>query len=224
MGYYGVFLSLGGRDCLVVGGGSSAEEKALGLLEAGARVTVCWETFGAGLRALGARGRVELLTTGFSADLLDRRFLVIDASADEATGITVSNAARERGVLVNVLDRPSLCDFIAPALIRHGPLQVAISTSGRSPFLASHIREILGVVLGPEWGELVELTGQLRDRLRADRVPRASQSEIYARIPGSAALEMLRHGSHDEARALVQACGTNQNRMQKPKDDESTPL
>jgi siroheme synthase-like protein len=131
---------------------------------------------------------------------------VVDASLDEATGIEVFAAARARSVLCNVLDRPARCDFIAPALVRRGPLQVAISTSGRSPFMASHLRRELELSIDEAQGQLVELVGRLRDRLRAQGVSLEKQSAAYARIPGSGALELLRQGRAGDAASAVEAC------------------
>jgi siroheme synthase-like protein len=206
LGYYAAFLDLGDRRCLVVGGGDAAEEKARGLLEAGAGVSVAWDTFNTGFEQLAQDGRLELLRHRFEEADLEGCAVVVDASGDEATGALVSAAARARGVLVNVLDRPELCDFIAPALVRRGPLQLAISTAGRSPFMASHLRRLLEDQIGPEWGELVDLVGMLRDRLRAEEVPLAEQMRIYDRIPGSGALELLRQGRREEARLALEAC------------------
>jgi precorrin-2 dehydrogenase / sirohydrochlorin ferrochelatase len=213
MGYYAAFLDVGDRCCLVVGGGAPAEEKVRGLLDSDARVIVCSGAtdsgISAGLEELAAEGRIELRRRDFEASDLEGCVLVIDASGDDKSGVRVAAAARERGVLVNVLDRPALCDFIAPALVRRGPLQVAISTAGRSPFMASHVRKLAEGWVGPEWGELVELVGELRDRLRREAVPLEEQSRVYARIPASGALEMLREGRRDEARSAVQACVEN---------------
>jgi len=190
IGYYGAFLDVTGQRCLVVGGGMPAHAKARGLLDAGAQVTAVWDQFVPALRQLG----VPLVERRFQEADVEGCFLVIDASGDQETGFQVSRAARARGVLVNVLDRPALCTFIAPALVRRGPLQVAISTSGRSPFLAGHIRHLVERWLGEEWGEMVELTGRLRDRLRRSRTPLHEQSRAYARALGSQALEQLRAG------------------------------
>lgn len=212
MGYYAAFLDVSDRRCLVVGGGAPAEDKVRGLLDSGARVIVCsgppdsGREPSTGMEELAAAGRIELLRRDFEATDLEGCVLVIDASGDDPSGVRVAAAARERGVLVNVLDRPALCDFIAPALVRRGPLQVAISTAGRSPFMASHVRKLAEGWVGPEWGELVELVGELRDRLRREAVPLDEQNRVYARIPGSGALEMLREGRRDEARRAIQAC------------------
>lgn len=185
MGYYAAYLDVTGKKCLLIGDGAAAQEKMEGLIESGASV---------------------VRKQDFDADDLDGCFLVIDASQDEPTGERVAAAARARGVLVNVLDRPALCDFIAPALVRRGPLQIAISTSGRSPFMASHIRRLLEKDYGQDWGLYVELVGELRDRLRAEGTTLKEQQRIYARIPDSGALQLLRGGDVDGARRAIATC------------------
>ena len=199
MGYYAAFLDVGGQRCLVVGGGEPALAKARGLLESGARVTIVWDRLIPEFRTL----EVALVERRFEEADLEGCVLAIDASGDEATGVRVSQAARERGVLVNVLDRPALCTFIAPALVRRGPLQVAISTSGRSPFLAAHLRRLVERWLGPEWGSMVELTGRLRDRLRQQGVSLSEQTTQYGRALGSPALDLLRAGRVAAAEAAI---------------------
>lgn len=206
MGYYAAFLDLSDRQCLVVGGGAEAADKARGLLAAGAHVVVAWDEVAEELTAMGAAGEAELRRHRFRADDLDGCFLVVDASLDEATGVEVFAAARSRLVLCNVLDRPARCDFIAPALVRRGPLQVAISTSGRSPFMAAHLRRQLETTVDEAQGQLVELVGRLRDRMRAAGVSLDVQSDVYARVPASGALELLRQGRDDDAAKAVQAC------------------
>ncbi len=188
MGYYAAFLDVTGRRCLVVGGGDPALAKVRGLLDAGAQVTVVWDRVVPALRDLD----VTVQERRFQDSDVDGCFIAIDASCDEDTGVRVSRAAQTRGVPVNVLDRPALCTFIAPALVRRGPLQVAISTSGRSPFLASHLRHLVERWLGDEWGDMVELTGRLRDRLRRKAVPLREQTEAYARALASPLLDRLR--------------------------------
>jgi siroheme synthase-like protein len=204
MGYYASYLDVGGRRCVVVGGGDEAAAKAEGLLRAGAAVVVVADTINSALEQMVAGSRVEVRRRGFQDDDLDGAFLVIDASGDDASGDRVASAARDRRVLVNVLDRPQLCDFIAPALVQRGPLQVAISTGGRSPFMAAEIRRHLEQEVTEAHGELVEMVGQLRDRLRGEGVPLPTQNEVYARIPVSSLVEMLREGRHDEAAAELE--------------------
>jgi precorrin-2 dehydrogenase / sirohydrochlorin ferrochelatase len=206
VGYYAAFLDVSDRRCLVVGGGAEAAGKVRGLLAAGAAVVVASNDVDDELTAMAASGDIEFHRHRFTAEDLDGCFLVIDASLDEATGVEVFAAARSRSILCNVLDRPARCDFIAPALVRRGPLQVAISTSGRSPFMASHLRKQLEVSVDEAQGQLVELVGRLRDRMRAAGVSLDVQSGVYARVPASGALELLRKGRDEEAERAVDAC------------------
>jgi precorrin-2 dehydrogenase/sirohydrochlorin ferrochelatase len=213
-GYYPVYLDLAGKSCLVLGGGAAAAAKATQLAEAGADVTVVAVDFEDDLVEMAGRREVRLLAHAFREDDLDGVFLAIDASGDDPQGMRVADAARRRRILVNVLDRVPLCDFIAPAVLRRGPLQVAVSTAGRSPFMASYVRGLLEQALGPEHGQLVELVGALRDRLRRAGWSAERQAEAYRRVPGSQALERLKAGDLDAARRAVEACADDPGEVQ----------
>ena len=152
---------------------------------------------------LAGRGDIEVARRRPVAADLEGVFVAIDASLDEALGSQMREWSRRHGALLNVLDRPALCDFIAPALVRREPLQVAISTAGRSPFMASAVRKRLERELGPEWGELVELVGRLRDQLRAAKVPLPLQQEQYEALDIDAILALLVQGRGADAARLV---------------------
>jgi siroheme synthase-like protein len=104
---------------------------------------------------------------------------VIDASEDEDINRLSWQEAEAAGILINVVDRPAQCRFIAPAIVRRDPLLVAISTSGESPFLASMLRARIERWLGHEWGPFVGLVGDIRRRLREQGVPIAAQTRVY---------------------------------------------
>jgi siroheme synthase-like protein len=204
LGYYAAFIDLGDREALVIGPGVDAAEKAEGLIKAGARVTVCATEPCSALRALAEAGSVRFLERAPEESDLRGCAVAVDASADQGVNQRMRAWATEHHVLLNVLDRPELCDFIAPALVRRGPLQVAVSTSGRSPFMASHLRGRIEADLGPEWGPMLELVGELRDRLRAAGLPVQDQQRIYDMIPGSGALELLQAGDVEGARRILE--------------------
>ena len=143
MRYYPVFLDLAGQLCIVLGDGKFAVEKAAALREAGANV-----------RAISARD--------YRSGALAGARLVVDASEDEEVNRLSWQEAEAAGILINVVDRPAQCRFIAPAIVRRDPLLVAISTSGESPFLASMLRARIERWLGWEWGPFVELVGEVR--------------------------------------------------------------
>src|SRR5260370_31151965 len=141
MRYYPVFLDLAGQTCSVLGDGKLALEKAAALCEAGALVRV--------IPSIDYR----------QGDLGGAR-LAVDASEDPEINRLSWEEGEAAGILINVVDRPAQCRFIAPAIVRRDPLLVAISTSGESPYLASALRVRIERWLGREWGPFVALVGK----------------------------------------------------------------
>ncbi|HXD81624.1 MAG TPA: uroporphyrinogen-III C-methyltransferase, partial [Candidatus Acidoferrum sp.] len=129
--------------------------------------------------------------------------LVVDASEDEAINRLTWQEAEAAGILINVVDRPGQCRFIAPAIVRRDPLLVAISTSGESPFLASMLRARIERWLGHEWGPFVALVGEVRRRLRRQGMPVAEQSRVYRRLLNSDVRSLLRSRRTADANRLA---------------------
>ena len=190
MRYYPVFLDLAGQRCIVLGDGTFAAEKATALREAGADVRVIANRDYRPGALLGAR-------------------LVVDASEDHAINLQTWEEAEREGILVNVVDRPERCRFIAPAIVHRDPLLIAISTSGESPFLASTLRARLERWIGREWGPFTALVGRIRRELRERDVPIAEQTRIYRRLLTSDVRALLRSGdvaaANHAAAAVAQA-------------------
>ncbi len=115
-------------------------------------------------------GGVDALPVHAEGDLGGLKLLfVAGLPADEARALCES--ARAAGVLVNVEDIPSLCDFHVPALVRRGDLVISISTGGRSPGIAKLLREWLDVRFGPEWAGYLDQASYARKAWRAEGVP-----------------------------------------------------
>jgi uroporphyrin-III C-methyltransferase / precorrin-2 dehydrogenase / sirohydrochlorin ferrochelatase len=203
--YYPVFLDLAEQPCVVLGGGRFAAEKAAALAEAGARVRVIAARLNAELSELVANGAIEAVDRDYRAGDLAGARLVVDASGDEAVNAASWQEAEAAGILINVVDRPAQCRFIAPAIVRRDPLLIAISTSGESPFLASALRARLERWLGREWGPFTALVGRLRRRLREQAVPIEEQTLIYRRLVSSDVRSLLRAGRSTDAEHLATA-------------------
>jgi siroheme synthase-like protein len=156
--YYMACLDLEERSCLVVGGGAVGVEKALGLLDCGARVTVVAPHAAPELRDLP----VEWLERPYETSDLDGRFLVLAATENTDVNRRVHADAEARSLLCNVADVPDLCNFILPAVHREGPIAIAVSTGGASPALAQRIRGDIAVEIGPEYAELARRLQALR--------------------------------------------------------------
>jgi precorrin-2 dehydrogenase/sirohydrochlorin ferrochelatase len=159
---YPVSLDLCGRAAVVIGDGAVASGKVEGLLAAGASVTVVADGPPAALSALQSDPRVTVVRRPWQPADLDGATVCVAAAADPATRAAVSQAARDRGVLVNVMDDVEHCDFAAPALVRRGDLLIAISTGGRSPALARRLREELERRFGDEWATVLDLLAEVR--------------------------------------------------------------
>jgi precorrin-2 dehydrogenase / sirohydrochlorin ferrochelatase len=170
-----MFLKLEGRQCLVVGAGTVAEPKITSLLEAAAHVQVVAPQATEQVRTLASEARIWWDQRYFQESDLDGCFLVVSASNDAAVNETVYRQAAARGVLCNAVDDPARCDFYYPAVVRRGPLQIAISTAGDSPALAQRLRRDLEKQFGPEYSGWVEHLGRERERLRKDRAISAEQ-------------------------------------------------
>jgi siroheme synthase-like protein len=151
-------LDLTGRSCLVVGGGRVGLEKASGLLDCGARVTVVAPEIAPELLDLP----VEWKQSRYAQWDLDGRWLVVAATPDRAVNRQVYEDAERFGVFCNVADDPELCSLILPAVHRVDPIAVAVSTGGASPALAQRIRRDIAAIVTPEHADLARRLRALR--------------------------------------------------------------
>ncbi|OLD00503.1 MAG: uroporphyrinogen-III C-methyltransferase [Gemmatimonadetes bacterium 13_1_40CM_3_70_8] len=201
--FYPAFLDLRGRRAVVIGGGAIAEQKVVGLLDAGARVTVISPGVSRRLEDLAAAGTVTIERRPYRPGDLAGAFLAIAATDDRAANRAVWVEAEARGVLLNAVDDLPHCSFIAPAIHRQGDVAVAVSTAGKSPALAVRLRERIGRLIGPEYATLLELLGELRAEL-ARRVPDARiRTRLWYRIVDSDAIELVRRGDVAGARRRI---------------------
>jgi precorrin-2 dehydrogenase/sirohydrochlorin ferrochelatase len=167
-------LDLRGRDCLVVGGGRVATEKVQGLLDCDARVTVVAPEVDDELQALP----VQIVRRPFQPDDAADRFLVIAATSDRAVNIEVAGASR----LCNVADDPEFCDFILPAIVRHDPIVVGVSTGGASPALAQRIRSDIAELIGPQHAELAQRLAALRPWAKRELATYADRRDFFQQV------------------------------------------
>ena len=146
--FYMACLKLTERRCLVVGGGSIGLEKVEGLLACDARVHVLAPRACDEIRALADAGDIEWTQRTFAPGDLEGHFLAIAATDDTEVNIQVFDEAERRAMLCNVVDVPPLCSFILPAIVRRGPIAIAISTAGASPALAKRMKRELSELFG----------------------------------------------------------------------------
>ena len=121
----------------------------------------------AAVREWAEMGEIRLEEREFSAPDLDGMVLVAVATASRAVNESVFSEARQRGVFCNVVDVPEQCDFLYPAVVQRGDLQIAISTAGQSPSLAQKLRQQLERQFGPGYEEWVARLGATRREVLA---------------------------------------------------------
>jgi uroporphyrin-III C-methyltransferase/precorrin-2 dehydrogenase/sirohydrochlorin ferrochelatase len=167
MDYLPLFVDVRDRQVAVVGGGVVALRKIEHLLKAHARVRVVAPALCADLDSYRTLGRIEYRPVPFSSSQLDGALLVIAATDDESVNDAVAAAARERGVLANVVDDAARSTFIFPAIIDRSPLIVAVGTAGSSPTLARRVRTQIEALLPERLGALAQYAGRWRHAVRA---------------------------------------------------------
>jgi len=157
------------EDCrvLVVGGGGVALRKIDNLLDYNSGITVV---------ALDVTDKIDYYATSGKLTLEKRSYkpseaadygLVISACDDRAVNEQVFNDCKSAGVLVNVVDNPALCTFIFPAVVKRDHLSVSVSTDGRAPFLAGHLRGILDDIFPKHWSKISAFAHAFRKKVQA---------------------------------------------------------
>src|SRR3954454_13727739 len=164
-------LRLSGRSCLVVGGGEVGLEKVEGLLACDGDVTLVAPDAVPDLRELADEGSIRWERRAFAPGDLEGRFLAIAATSDTDVNVAVYEEAERRAMLVNVVDVPPLCNFILPAIVRTGPLAIAISTAGASPALAKRMKREIAEAYGEAYARLAIILSDVRAWAKATLPP-----------------------------------------------------
>ncbi|MGH2747682.1 MAG: precorrin-2 dehydrogenase/sirohydrochlorin ferrochelatase family protein [Actinomycetota bacterium] len=204
--FYMAAINLTGRRCLVVGAGSIGLEKIEGLLACDALVRVVAPEAHPEVKALAASGALAWRAGEYEKEDLDGCFLVVAATSDTDVNIRVYNDAEARSMLVNVVDVPPLCNFILPAIVRRGPIAIAISTAGASPALAARMKRQIADVFGEEYGRLAVLLNELRGWAKST-LPTYQDRKVFFEsiVSGSPdPLELVRDGDHQGLRTLFE--------------------
>lgn len=197
---YPVNLVLTGRRCLVVGGGRVAARKVAGLQAAEADVVVVALTVGPEVRATG----VPFEERPYRRSDLDGVWLAVTATDDREINRQVHDDGEAAGVWVNAADDPASCSFILPAVVRQGPVMVTIGTAGRSPALASWLKEHVAGELGPEVADLARLLSEIRERIRAEG--RSTEDVDWRSVLDWSMLDEIKAGQTARVRERLEAC------------------
>jgi precorrin-2 dehydrogenase/sirohydrochlorin ferrochelatase len=191
MAYIPIFLDVTGRECVVVGGGEVAARKVEWIIEAGAHVTVVSPTLSPPMKAIVASGLVTHLARNYQRGDIRGCVLVYAATDDPKLHRELAAEARTLGIPVNVVDVPELCTFIAPAVVKRGALQIAISTGGAAPAFAARLRRNLEDQFGDEYARTLEVLRAARRRLHACEIDPAVRMRRLKDLANSALPEAI---------------------------------
>jgi len=203
MAYYPIFLELKGKKILVVGGGQVAERKIEALLDCGAEIKIVSLKLTDKLHKIVENHGLHYLQEEFQEKYLDGVFLVIAATDDRSLNHKISTTAQEKGLLINAVDQPPDCNFIVPSIVKKGDLQIAISTSGKSPALARKLREQLDSQFGDEYKDFLVLMGLLRKEILSKGLSQKENSRIFHEIVESDILEALARNDRERVESIV---------------------
>lgn len=203
MDYLPLFADLAGRPVLVVGGGDIAARKIELLRRAGARIQIASRELCPELQTLLDEQQLEWLAMAFEPAQLDKVFLVIAATDDNALNAQVYDEANARHKLVNVVDDQPKCSFIFPSIVDRSPLVVAISSSGTAPVLARMLREKLETLLPSHLGQMAELAGQWRDKVKARFSRMSDRRRYWERIFNGRFASQMATGDVEAAKATL---------------------
>ena len=205
--FYIACLKLTGRRCLVVGGGEIGLEKVEGLLACDGRVVLVAPDAEPELERLAAEGSIEWHRREYRPEDLEATFIVIAATNDTDVNISVYDDAEKRAMLVNVVDVPPLCNFILPAIVRTGPLAIAISTAGASPALAKRIKAQIAAEYGEPYARLAVLLNEVRGWAKGTLPTYQDRKAFFEGIVGGEPdpIELLRAGDEQAVRDIIAA-------------------
>jgi precorrin-2 dehydrogenase / sirohydrochlorin ferrochelatase len=205
--FYIACLKLTGRRCVVVGGGEIGLEKVEGLLACDGRVVLIAPHAVPELEALAAEGSIEWLPREYETGDLERTFIAIAATNDTDVNIRVYEDAERRAMLVNIVDVPPLCNFILPAIVRTGPLAIAISTAGASPALAKRIKAQVAEEYGEPYARLAVMLNEVRGWAKGTLPTYQDRKVFFEGIVNGEPdpIELLRAGDEAAVRDLIAA-------------------
>jgi siroheme synthase-like protein len=205
--YYPIFLDIEDRDVVIIGGGPVCERKAETMMKYGARVTVIAPEFTDQIAQWAAAGALKIRQKKYEPSDLDGASIVIASTDDEDVNTRVASDCRQRRIPVNVVDVTHLCEFIVPAIVEQGSIQLAVSTGGKSPALARTLKEDLQKFVGPEYAEVNDLLGTLRPSAKKILPTDIDRKRFFDGIIALGVVDMVRQGKRRQAyEAIARAC------------------
>ncbi|WP_180326691.1 precorrin-2 dehydrogenase/sirohydrochlorin ferrochelatase family protein [Raoultibacter phocaeensis] len=214
---YPVSLVLEGRTALVVGGGAVATRKVEGLVPCGASIAVVSPELTETLHALACERRIEWRPRAYTPTDLQGADIVFVATDDEAANARVYRDAAGKHLMVNVADRPELCTFFLPSVMRRGKLSVAVSTEGASPLTARRLRAELEERIPEGYEGYLDALQAQRSRVIEALPDEGARARFWQQVADSRMFALVSAGEQEAARALFESLLSEALRETEPR-------
>ena len=194
-------MELSKQSVLLIGGGEVAERKLDLLLKANAKLTIISPQFTDYILDLIKNNKnITAISSTYKTEHMDNNFsFVIAATNDESLNEEIASQANHQGILVNVVDKPNICDFIFPSILERGPITVAVSTGGSSPVLARLLRTKLETMIPGAYGRLAKIVSENRIPVRKKLVNSKSNRIFWEQMLNGKFVELVLSGQDNEA-------------------------
>lgn len=206
--FYIACLKLTGRKCLVVGGGDVGLEKIEGLLACDGDVVLIAPDACDAVQDLAAEGSIKWERREYAGPIdLEDKFMVIAATNDSEVNIKIYYDGEKRAMLANVVDVPPLCNFILPAIVRTGPLAIAISTAGASPALAKRMKREISEIFGEDYARLAIILNEVRGWAKGTLPTYQDRKEFFESIVNGSPdpIDLIKENREPELLDLIEA-------------------
>ncbi|OGI02627.1 MAG: hypothetical protein A2Y25_03035 [Candidatus Melainabacteria bacterium GWF2_37_15] len=197
--YYPIMLDIIGKNCLVIGGGKVALRKITSLLFSSAKVNVISEELCEELKTYCHEGKICWIQKKFEPADIKNAVLVFAATDSTETNREIAKISKTKGIPVNVVDDPDLCDFIVPSIIEQGDLTITVSTNGKSPALAKKIREDLEKQFGPHYAKFLNILGNIREKASKEIPNITLRENLYKELVYSDIINLIEENKKDKA-------------------------
>jgi precorrin-2 dehydrogenase/sirohydrochlorin ferrochelatase len=205
--YYPIYLDIEDRPVLIIGGGNVCARKAETMMKYGARVTIVSPEYTDEIETWAANHQLSLRRKTYEEADLQGASIVIASTDDPCINARIARDCRRRRIPVNVVDVTHLCEFIVPAIVERGSIQIAVSTGGKSPALARTLKEDLQKFVGPEYDEINRTLGTLRKGAKKTLPTDVDRKRFFDGIIAEGVLDMLRDGRRRDAfETIARAC------------------
>ena len=194
-------MELSKQPVLLVGGGEVAERKLDLLLKANAKLTIVSPEFTNYITELiNANQNITAISSNYKKEHMQNSFaFVIAATNNESLNKQIAEQANLQGILVNVVDKPDICDFIFPSILERGPITVAVSTGGSSPVLARLLRTKLETMIPGAYGKLAKIISENRIPVRKKLINSKSNRIFWEQMLNGNFAELVLSGQDNEA-------------------------